>query len=295
MSTLQHFHRFCDLPRELQLYIWDFYESTQPHHRHYFRKMKIWPGRLYASTDQRTNRRTSNIANAGGPDQTQVPDEAVAPRTRIQLPSSVHADPHWVSQDAFITAATFTAIQLPRSMTSPVRVWVNLKHDEFCFARASEDDSGGGKNILQYLEGAISLFSLAPGSHLPITSHWFFRIQKLVLIKSAAIQKLGPLDRQLLGEHPSLREITIVAAIDNFYCDHLGLGTFGPRNPSDVDRLTLGEFLSLWQEVTKSCACAQPMKCLGELEQLRWELVELSQNRAHTKPSVRVRIEVEVY
>lgn len=149
------------------------------------------------------------------------------------------------------------------------------------------------KNILQYLEAATDLFSLASGSQLPITSHWFFRIQRLVLIKSAAIQKLGPLDRKLLGEHPSLREITVVTAIDNLYCDHLVPGTFGPRNPSDVGRLTLGEFLSVWQEVTKSCACTQPMKCLGELEQLRRELVELSQDRTDTRPPVRVNMKVE--
>lgn len=289
MSTLQNFHRFRDLPRELQLHIWEFYELTQPHNRHYFRKMKIWSGRLYASADQHTNRRISNIAGTGDPRQTPVPDVAVAPETKIQLPSNAGSDPHWVSQDAVPTAETFCAIQVPRSMTSPVHIWVNLKHDEFCFARASGDDGRGGKNFLQYLEGPSGL-------QLLTTSRWFFRIQRLVLIKSAAIQTLGPFDRVVFGMHPSLREITIVAVLDDFHCSHLALGTRQrPHNSSAVERLPLGTFLSLWQEVTGSCACDRPMRCLGELEQLRWELIELYQNRASTRPPVGVGIEVEVY
>ncbi|KKY32472.1 hypothetical protein UCDDA912_g07577 [Diaporthe ampelina] len=107
--------------------------------------MMIWSGRLYAGSDQDTNQRISNIANADDPDQTQVADAAIAPQTKIQLPSMGNWDQHWVSQHEFLSAATFGSIQIPKSMTSPAYIWVNFKNDTFCFARNS------GKNFLQYL------------------------------------------------------------------------------------------------------------------------------------------------
>lgn len=294
MSTLQQFHRFRDLPRELQLHIWECYERTQPHHQHYFRKMMVWAGRLYAGSDQHTDQRISNIANADDPDQTQVPDAAVAPQTKIQLPRMGNWDPHWVSQDEFITVATFRSIQVPRSMTMPVYIWVNFKTDTFCFARNPDEDSN--RNFLQYLQDANGLVPLTSASQSPIMSHWFFRIQRLVLIKTTANQPLGPLDRQLLGVHPSLRTLTIVSDLDVFRCSHLGSELrSAPGTLRAVERLPLTTFLALRQTETASCSCDRPMRRLAELEQLRQDLVDLFQGRSNTAPHVDVDIEVEVF
>lgn len=294
MSTLQHFHRFRDLPRELQLHIWELYECTQPRHRHYFRTMVYWSGRLYACADQYTNRRIPNTANADDPDQTQVPDAAITPKTKIQLSSSGSWGQNYVSDSLYPSAVTFGSIQMPTRMDSPVYIWVNFKNDTFCFANKNE--LGGGQNLLQYLRGATGLFPPASGSQSPIMSHWFFRIQRLVLIKSAAIQILGPLDRQVLGVHPSLRELTIVVVPGHFRCSHLALRTQQrPDNSSIIERLPLRMFLSIRQAVTESCACEYPVKYLGELEQMRRDLVDLFQNRTNASPPVDVGIEVEIY
>ncbi|KAI7778104.1 hypothetical protein LA080_002604 [Diaporthe eres] len=296
MSTLQHFHRFRDLPRELQLHIWELYESTQPHHRHYFRR--IWSGHLYACADQYTDRRISNIANAGDADQTQVPDAAITPKTKIQLPSTGSLDQNYVGDLLYPCAATFGCIQTPTRMDSPVYIWVNFKNDIFCFANGSDWRLGGENNILQYLPGPTGPFPSASGSQSPTMSHWFFQIQRLVLIKSATIQRLGPFDRQVLGVHPSLRELTIVVVLghSSFHCSHLALGTqIRPGNSGVIERLPLRTFTALRKAVTRSCACDRPMKCLGELEQLRRDLVDLFENRTNTAPPVDVGIEVEIY
>lgn len=300
MSTLQHFYRFRDLPRELQLHIWELYECTQPHHRHYFRRMVYWSGRLYACADQYTNRRISNAANADDPDQTQVPDAAITPKTKIQLPSSGSGGQHYVSRKdlLFPCAETFVFIQTPTTMTRPVYIWANSKNDTFCFANDYEPgdkSNGGGPNFLQYLRGATGLFPLASGPPSPITSHWFFRIQRLVLIQSDLTQPLGPFDRQVLGVHPSLRELTIVAVLENFCCSHLALDTQRfHNNVSVIERLSLRTFVALRKAVTKSCVCDRPMKYLSELEQLKRDLVDLFQNRTNTAPPVDVGIEVEI-
>ncbi|KAG6353597.1 hypothetical protein INS49_005559 [Diaporthe citri] len=295
MSTLQHFHRFRDLPRELQLHIWELYECTQPRRRHYFRRMVYWSGHLYACADQYTDRRIANTANADDPDQTQVPDVAITPNTKIQLPSSGSWYQTYVSDSLHTSAATFGSIQTPTRMDSPFYIWANFKNDTFCFA--ANNGLGGGKNFLQYLEGPTGLFPPASGPHQsPTMSHWFFRLQRLVLIKSTAIQTLGPLDRQVLGVHPSLRELTIVAVHDYFRCSHLALGTqIRPDNFSVTERLPLRTFVALRKAVTESCACDRPTKCLDGLERLRRDLVDLFQTRTNTAPPVDVGIEVEIY
>lgn len=298
MSTLQHFHRFRDLPHELQLHIWELYECALPRRRHYFRNMMVWSGRLYACADHHTNRRISNTANVDDPDQTQVPHAAVAPWTKIHLPSSSGAwDQHFVSDWEYHSAYTFGSILWPAPrMTSPLHIWVNFKYDTFCFARGRAHDSNGGDgNLFQYLQGATGMFALDSPQY-PIMSHWFFRIQRLVLIKSAVTQPLGPLDRQILEVHPSLRRLTILALFDTFRCNHLRNGP--QRQPGisgGYERIPLTSFLALRQEMTGSCACDQPMRRLGELEQLRRELVDLFDIRASTAPPVDVGIEVEVY
>lgn len=109
--TLQQFHGFPDLPRELQLYIWALHEADNlPHVRHYFRRMVIYSGRLYAAADRRTGRlvdtTTLNAGNThpGASPSTSPPrsssyDEqqedvvdpaALAPSTRIRLPGDTH-------------------------------------------------------------------------------------------------------------------------------------------------------------------------------------------------------------
>lgn len=300
MSTLQQFHRFRDLPRELQLQIWDFYESTQPHHRHYFRQMMVWSGRLYACADQDTGRRISNTAKAGDPSQSLVPDAAVTPKTKILLSNWGNSSLdhlHWVSEDYFPSAESFSSMQAPVTMDSPAYVFANFKNDTFCFVQNSGYHNGGGsQNILQYFQGVTGLFLLNSRSRSTLKSHWFFKIENLVLVKTAASQTLGPLDRRLLGMHTNLRRLTIVAVLNNFRCNHLALRS--GRHPSASmasERLPLKRFLALRQIVTRSCACEQPMRRLGELEQLRQDLVELFQHRTATAPQVHVDIEVEVH
>lgn len=289
MSTLQHFHRFRDLPRELQLHIWEFYEDTQPHRRHYFRSMMVWPGRLYAGADQYTGTRVSTIASAGDPDQTQVPDAAVAPNTKIQLPGSGSPGQNWVSRDEVLTAASFVNIQVPGAMASPTYIWANFKNDSFCFAR-----SRGSQDFLQYLQGVTGLSpvtSLA-ASQSPVVSHWFHQIQRLVLIKSAVHQTLGTFDRQVLRAHRSLRRLTVVANIDISSCIHsqyLGLAR-GTRRFSPAAFQEMPQPLPL----LGSCACDPTRECLDELEQLRGDLVDLFQARTGPAPPVIVDAEVEL-
>ncbi|MFH4333505.1 hypothetical protein WAJ64_21620, partial [Acinetobacter baumannii] len=48
--ALQTFPRFMDLPREIQLQIWEMYEESKPHVRHYFHPLVYINGHLYAAT-----------------------------------------------------------------------------------------------------------------------------------------------------------------------------------------------------------------------------------------------------
>ncbi|KAI3392673.1 hypothetical protein diail_5313 [Diaporthe ilicicola] len=298
MTTLQHFGRFLDLPRELQLRVWELYERTQPHRRHYFRSMVVWSGRLYACADQYTNRRVSNIAAADDPGQTRVPDAAVAPWSKIQLAAGDNQDVNWISLDEFPAAESFCQIQAPESMATPAYLWVNFKNDTFCFAHNSEygTNNGAGRNFLQCLQGVTGLIPVTSGVQAQYLPHWFFRIQRLDLIKFAADRKLGHLDRQVLGMHPNLRSVTIVAVLDPFRCSHFDPSTQrDPDTSSAIERIPLKTFEAIRQTVTRSCACDGPLKRLDELEQLRRELVDLFRNRTITAPPVNVGIELEVY
>ncbi|KAL1865013.1 hypothetical protein Daus18300_007360 [Diaporthe australafricana] len=298
MTTLQQFNRFRELPRELQLRIWELYECSQPHRRHYFRSMIVWPGRLYAGVDQYTNRRIVNVATANDPNQTRVPDTAVAPWTKIQLPADDNRDNHWVSRDDFSAGAPFCQIQGPNSMTTPAYLWVNFKNDTFCFAHNSGGiiNNVGGRDFLQYLQGVPGLFSLTSGPQSQGMSHWFFRVERLALIKFAPDRKVGHFDRQVLGVHPNLRTVTIVAFLGPFRCSHFDPATQRqPDAASAVERIPLKKFLAIRQGVARSCDCDEPRKRLDELEKLRQELVNLFQDRAIVAPRVDVGIEVEVY
>lgn len=288
MSTLQHFHRFADLPRELQLHIWEFYERTQPHRRHYFRNMMVSPGRLYAGADQYTSLRISTIANAADPDETEVPDAAVAPNTKIQLPSNGNLDQNWVSRNAIHTAASFIALQGPAAMASPAYIWANFKNDSFCFAR-----NRGSQKFLQYLEGATGLLPLTSSSQPPVISHWFHRVQRLVLISRDANQTLGPFDRQILRAHRSLRSLTIVTTLNHFICDHLHFERLLDTSRK-IERVPLTTFLEMRQTLTGTCPCGWLWERLDEFEQLRRDLVDLFQTRTNSAPPVNVGIEVEV-
>lgn len=286
MSTLNHFHRFRDLPRELQLHIWEFYERAQPHRRHYFRNMNIWPGHLYAAADQYTHERVLAIANAGDPDQTQVPDAAVTPNTKIQLPGSGSLDLNWVSRDLVLSAASFVKIQSPRAMASPAYIWANFKNDSFCFARSS-----ASQDFLQYLHGVTGLFPVTPASQSAVTSHWFHQIQSLVLIHSASHQTLGPFDRQILQAHRSLRRLTIVGIPDIFCCREPPL--HGPD--LRTARLPLPDFLEITGTSFQGiCTCGRLRKRVDELGQLQGDLVDLFQTRTDSAPPVNINVEVEV-
>ncbi|KAJ0107061.1 hypothetical protein J7T55_006939 [Diaporthe amygdali] len=297
MATLQRFDHFLELPRELQLRIWEFYQLAQPHHRHYFRSMIVLSGRLYAGADQYTNRPILNIATADDPNQTRVPNAAVAPWTKIELPTN-NQDQHWASQDDFPAAATFSRIQTPKSMASPAHIYVNFRNDTFCFVNNSTDgnSNGGNRNFLQYLHGATSLFPFTPGPPSRNMSHWFSRIESIALINLSADRNLSFFDRQVLGTHPSLRRVTIVTVVGPFLCMHFDLPTERrPESSSAIERIPLKTFLVMRERVTRSCICDEPMKCLGGLEQLKQELVDLFRNRTNTFPRVDVAIEVEVY
>lgn len=175
--ALQKFHRFCQLPRELQLHIWEYHELLLPLRRHYFRRMVVWRGLLYACADQETSRLVNNIAKPEGRDETEVPDPAITPDTKIKLDGTTNC----LSRNSPAAVASFSKIQLSITLPSPASVWVNLKRDTFCFVHKSHNSRPG--DVLQYLSGANGLAWPHPnsGGVLP-SSHWFFRIRNLSLI-----------------------------------------------------------------------------------------------------------------
>lgn len=87
--ALQQFHRFQELPRELQLHIWDLCEAQRPHVRHYFRRMALITGFLYGAAPEEDPSASSSyprrVATARDPDTDDVPHDALTPDSKALL------------------------------------------------------------------------------------------------------------------------------------------------------------------------------------------------------------------
>lgn len=249
---LQHFHRFVDLPRELQLCIWDIHEADNiPHYHHYFRRMVVYSGRLYAAADRTTGLIAYTVAGESDPYQKELPDRGLTPNTKIRLPG----DTHWLCTNGRPCAEWFKVIQQPSPAPGESYVWANFKHDTFCFANARGDVPGA--DFLDYLQAEDGL-AISPAA-VPEEdgTQWFFRIRHLALVITGSEQRrLGAFDRRALANHPSLRTLAIVATGSHFYCRETG------RRPGvawqeggSPRRIPLNEFLAILEAA--GCCCSR--------------------------------------
>lgn len=295
---LQHFHRFLDLPREVQLLIWEFHETDNfPHFIHYFRRMIVYSGRLYAAADKSSGWLADTLASPGGPTETEVPDPAVTPHSKIRLIGNIH----WLSSDQMPTPTRFSTIQSPRPGPSESHAWVNFKHDTFSFVNANSARFDDG--FLDYFKEDVDLIMprQASSGTLDSRAHWFFRIQNLALIVQHEQGQLGAFDRLLLANHPSLRSVTLITRMFRFSCHCCGDHDPGPAFHQLGDmakRIPLDEFVAVLA-AARSGDCESVIQSVNELRALRQELVDLlgqSQRQdAQGSRAPTVHIEVELY
>lgn len=249
--ALQHFHRFVDLPRELQLCIWDIHDADNfPHYRHYFRRMAIYSGRLYAAADQATSLTACTVARESDPAQDEIPpDFALTPNTKIRLPG----DTHWLSISERTCAEEFILIQQPSEAPNKSYVWANFKHDTFCFANAR--DGLPSADFLGYFkdEGELTVSSTV----LEDRTHWFFRIQHLALVIGGDEPlRLGAHDRLALADHPSLKTIAIVTTPSKLICRQTGYHAgIVCQDGGSPHRVPLDEFIALLEAAGSYCGC----------------------------------------
>lgn len=294
---LQQFHRFTDLPRELQLLIWEIHEADNlPHFTHYFRRMVVYSGRLYAAADESSGRLAYTSALPDGPTETEVPDQAITPNSKIRLLGIIH----WLSDEHTPNAANFSAIQSPRPAPSDSHAWVNFSHDTFCFANADSARFDGG--FLDYFrEDNDIIMSSLPSSGRLDRTQWFFCIQNLALVVLDGQLQLAAFDRLLLANHSSLKSVTLITNAYRFVCsqfDHdMGLA-FQPG--IKAERIPLDEFVAIL-DAAGSCDCVTVTQRVNELRALGQELVDLlGQNQPQDAGQLcsrvpTVRIEVEIF
>lgn len=228
----------------------------------------------------------NNLAMAEEQDETEVPDPAITPDTKIKLDGTTN----WLSRNSPAAAASFRKIQLPTYLPSPASIWVNLKRDVFCFVHEPHNSRPG--DVLQYLSGANGLAWPHPnsGGVLP-SSHWFFRIRNLALIATLTGKHLGYWDRAALAFHPSLQSLTHVLLVSPYICKHLEHHLqvlSSPISTENIERLPLKTFLLLRNALVGPCGCESIMRRLAELDELRHD-------RPDGLPHIEIKVELEVY
>lgn len=293
---IQGFHRFRDLPRELQLHIWDIYEANRPCARHYFRSMVHLSGCLYgaAEHDHPWQPWPHRPATAQDPDRTEVPDRALTADSKILLLSNQGArDDHGKAVFVYdeqepLSALSFRRIWSYAQEPQSYHRWVNFKLDTFCFTNARR--SGDTHNLLDYWQVQSGNY---PATGRLEEACWFFRIQKLDLLVTSQQSHLGEFDRQILARHPSVKTVTIVPTIHQLTCDHLSLDVLDEHDVvHEVERIPLPKFAALLAATTEPCDCSTPRETLISLQAMKQELVDLISDQDRR---VDVRVDVEVY
>lgn len=249
--------------------------------------MMVWPGLLYTGADQDNNRSVNTLAIAQAPNETEVPDPAVTPSTKIILQGTAN----WLSTSSPPAAATFSDIQMPAALQDPACIWANFKNDTFCFVDQPEVSKPG--DILQYFGAVTSMAWPHPGQGGRLRSHWFSHIQNIAFIVPHTGKLLGYRDRAALADLPNLRSVTYVAELAPFICRHIGAHLQVCTTPAAwgaeiIERLSLETFLVLREELAAPCGCDYINARLDELE-------KLERDRPNGFPSVDVKVELEAY
>lgn len=296
--TLQHFHRFPYLPRELQLHIWDIYEANRTHAVHYFRRLVYWHGLLYGAASEDTGQSLSRRYAIPNPVYaSNVLDKALTPDSKILLLEG--NDLYVYDLPEPLTACSFRRIQsLDKEMGCRHR-WVNFKLDTFCFANERRRDQCRLFFDFFWLQESGSLVTIEELSAGP---HWFFQIQKLELLVAPTWAHLGDFDKQLLARHPCLQTVIMVPAVDYILCRHARVAGFEfaaeAGKQIQMERIPLDR-VAAKLEIIKSrptCPC-YPLfaeKRLAELLALKQELIDVFSNREVGR-RVEVRAEMEVH
>lgn len=287
----QHFHRFADLPRELQLQIWKIHERDNfVHVQHYFRRMRVWNGRLYEAADLDTGKSVEEHLPAMVSIGSKI-RPFLAPRNDILLPGGRH----WRSAESWPTLSTFMMIQAQMPAPSNHFTQGNFKYDNFCFA-SSENNNG---DILDYFAARQD-----EGAVFPQDSLWFFRIQHMTLAPCMRRPRLSPFDRWLLANHPSLKTITVVTeptSSDSMLnqrkvlpISHHAAETPSRTRPTPLlyTRISVEEYLSLAHAI-EALDCEDIEQRVKWLETLKQELLRMFHERERMRP-LTVRLEVEV-
>lgn len=294
---LQTFHRFQDLPRELQLRVWEIYEADRPCARHYFRNMVYLKGSLYGATQQDNYRLPSPhpAATLQDPEHAEVPDRALTADSKILL--SEHCTDDHEAKCVFLydeteplSALSFRRIRSYSHETQSFWRRVNFKLDTFCFSSARR--SSDAPTVLDFFDDKL-------GTSAPVSlRHWFFRIQKLDLLVTSRQSQLGQFDKRILAGHPSVRTVTLVPTIHQLICEHTSLDVIDEHDPvREMDRLPLPKVVLLLEATTtitttEPCDCSEPRDRLSSLQSMKQELVDLFSGLDRR---VDVLVDVEVY
>lgn len=273
----QRFDRFADLPRELQLQIWDIHERDNfVHVQHYFRRMRTVDARLYAAADLDTGRSVLRPLLEHSPTPLQRTPFA-APRTSILLPGREHFRNVNPRPAIYTFNLTLTQEPAPHAFSTST----NFKHDSFCFVTSEEH-----RDVLDYFAARWD-----EGVVFPQLAPWFFRIRHLVLAPRKHQPCLSSFDRWFLAKHPSLQSITIVSEASEAlgcYCPARSRASV-PIERSHVKRISLETFLFQLGGATR-CGCVA--EHVTSLERMRDDLLSLVSKRER-KLRLSVLIEVE--
>ncbi|KAI1082163.1 hypothetical protein F5B20DRAFT_25159 [Whalleya microplaca] len=194
MATAPQFRYFLQLPTELQLIIWGFYDS-QPPIRHCF-SLNAHHKRVYAAFDESCQQVIRRLGQRG--DWSAAPHDKMIRLTGVVL---VETHPQRINTiwDKFCSTKRLTA-------PSPF-VFVNFERDIFYFNQCSYiSPYSGSHEWFRFLHNPID--SLFPAGD----EHWIFSVQKLALRMDCLRpgNKLKPWDLETLSRMASLKTVLLV-------------------------------------------------------------------------------------
>ncbi|KAK9777005.1 hypothetical protein SCAR479_06406 [Seiridium cardinale] len=281
--AMQKFEYFPELPRELQLMVWEFHEANTTSVRHYIHVIEHWNVGIYVATDPKTNKRVGTYAISEGITQSEVPDPAVAPCFEVQPFNNMFC----LLYPRDITLATFDVDLIPRRDNSfAYSVWMNFKIHTFCFI---PKPLGDYRNVLQYLEEDDGFG--APSSSNMNTLHWFCSIQNLELLVDTRADRLADFDRRALTEHPSLRNVTLHVTMDNLAHTPRDVRFIRLLPPYIGSSVPLDFIIGQGYPTHDSLEYTLQESAMANLMKLKGEIDDVLRNRASP---IQVRVMVEV-
>ncbi|ETS87652.1 hypothetical protein PFICI_01480 [Pestalotiopsis fici W106-1] len=298
----QKFDYFPMLPKELQLLIWEHYETVNLRVRHMFCGMDegFWDESCYYDFNQTSfpelvwssGRNIRHPRSLLG-----FVDLAVARRYEIMLPNwtywaPFHGSP---SPDFDHEFAQPPAGFCDDNSWSRVPTWMNFKVDSFCFIPRliiPFYNSARRRHSTPFPPPPLGLILFHDFDKIENGNKktpWFWSIQNLELFITSIGTGFYGNEEHALAIHPALKSVKLLVAAEDLTCTHEGdgKGTFsgdrvlndflkGKRTLSD----DLSTVLSQWNTSPHNvCDCGLPRKFLRELLELRDNIYRIVKDR----------------